>query len=100
MRVEASFTRWGETASSTLSQSARYIFEAGLHYVQYAYACVWKGAHTCKKHGSMNDTALHHSNNILALCDHQRSPQWEVELTGMAGNTRAGLLEVDMAVLE
>jgi len=28
MRVEASFTRWGETASSTLSQSARYLEQA------------------------------------------------------------------------
>ena len=28
MRVEASFTRWGERASSTLSQSARYFEQA------------------------------------------------------------------------
>ena len=28
MRVEASFTRWGERASSTLSQSARYLEQA------------------------------------------------------------------------
>ena len=54
IRTEASFTRWGERASSTLSQSARYLEQA------------WEG----RSEGGRGYTVLDHSNTCMVFWYH------------------------------